>query len=97
MVVLKIIDVGAYNKYELMDMKTNKSYSLFLEFYGINKPDYFDEIAMSEDLLDPNYEEYCQPYAFKLCEEKQSMPKNSPEFIALKSHNKKYILKRIYG
>ena len=97
MVKLKIIKVNDYNNYNLINVDTNEIYSLFLEFYGISKPKAEDLIAIDERLLDSSYEGYCQPYAFKLCEDKVSLPKNDPEYIALKTGEFSYVLKRIYG
>lgn len=97
MVKLKIIKVNNYNNYNLINVDTNDMYSLFLEFYGINKPKAGDLIAIDERLLNPSYEGYCQPYAFKLCENKVSVPQNDAEYIALKTGEFSFVLKRIYG
>lgn len=97
MVKLQIIGTDAYNKYLLLNTKTQANLSLILEFYGVNSPTVGDIIAINEKLLDPSYEGFCQPYAFKLCENKVSMPKDDAEYIALKSGKFSYVLKRIYG
>ena len=97
MVKLQIIRTDAYNKYLLLNTKTQANLSLILEFYGVNSPTVGDIIAINEKLLDPSYEGFCQPYAFKLCENKVSMPKDDAEYVALKSGKFSYVLKRIYG
>lgn len=97
MVILEISSVNLYNNYNLLDKKNNKTYSLYLEFYGIDKPKVGDCLAINEKLLDRNYEGYCQPYAFKLCENENKINANDIEKIALNLGNKKYVLKRIYG
>lgn len=97
MVILEISSVNLYNNYYLLDKKNNKAYSLYLEFYGVDKPKVGDSLAINEKLLDKNYEGYCQPYAFILCENENKINVNNTEKIALNCGNKKYILKRIYG
>lgn len=97
MVKLQIIGTDAYNKYLLLNTKTQANLSLILEFYGVNSPTVGDIIAINEKLLDPSYEGFCQPYAFKLCENRATMPKDDAEYIALKSGKFSYVLKRIYG
>ena len=96
-VKLKIIGLDEYNRYHLINEDTNETYFLFLEFYGIKTPPAGSIIAIDERLLNPNFEGFCQPYAFKLCQDKTSMPKNDSEYIALKTGNFSYVLKRIYG
>lgn len=97
MVKLKIVKEGTFNKYHFINVDTEEKTALILEFYGVSKPTVGDIIAIDEKLLDPSYEGFCQPYAFKLCENRVSMPKNDAEYIALKSGKFSYVLKRIYG
>lgn len=97
MIVLKIEKINEYNNYFLKDNSSNKNYSLYLEFYGVEKPVVGSEIAINEKLLNPNYEGFAQPYAFELCKDLTSLDKNNAEYIALNIKNKKYVLKRIYG
>ena len=97
MVILEIESVNQFNNYTLKDKKNNKSYNLYMEFYGIQKPVNGSSIALNEFLLNPNYEGYSQPYAFKLCENENSLNLNDTEKIALKTNTNKYILKRLYG
>ena len=65
MVTLKIVKEKEYNRYNLVDESTTKYYSVVLEFYNMKKPELNSYLQIDERLLDENYEDYCQPYAFE--------------------------------
>ncbi len=98
MEVLYITKCKEYNAYDFVQKSTGKKLSLQIEFYGINKPKEGDIIAISKDLLNPESEDYVQPYAFKVCDVNINKIKEAKEYLILSdSNNKKHILKRVYG
>ena len=90
MVTLKFVKEKEYNRYNLVDEQNTKYYSLVLEFYDMQKPTLNSCLQIDERLLDPQYEDYCQPYAFE--------PTNQKDYCAIliDNDNKTY-LRRIYG
>ena len=99
MVKLKIINISNYD-YELEDMKENK-YTLNLEFLDIEeKPKVGDYISISEELLNPRYEEYSTNYTFGNLDSEFGREKLLPidiDVIKLEMDSKEILLKRLYG
>ncbi len=93
---LKITQLKPYNQYVLLETKSQKTYTLVLEFYGVEKPKINDILVLNEKLLDPKFQDYCQPYAFAPFEKSDKIGDES-ELIGLVCKGKKYILKRIFG
>ena len=91
MVTLKIIKEKEYNRYNLVDESTTKYYSVVLEFYNMKKPELNSYLQIDERLLDENYEDYCQPYAFEPTLEKDYCA------VLVDEENNKTFLRRIYG
>ncbi len=97
MVILEFTKINEYNNFSLKEKNGNKTYSLFLEFYGIDNPKIGDFIAIDKNLLNPSFEGYAQPYAFELTNEEPTVIKNSKEYVILNTNKTNYVLKRIYG
>ena len=90
MVLLKFIQEGEYNTFTLINEDNSKQYSLVLECYNMQKPTLNSYLKIDERLLDPHYEDYCQPYAFE--------PTTENDFCAvLIEKDRKVGLRRIYG
>lgn len=89
MKTLKIMEILTFNNYYLID-KENNEYYLVLEFHNMNEPNILDYIQIDENLLDPKYSGYAQPYALE--------PTEKDDFCAiLISGNKTIHLRRLYG
>lgn len=98
MIALKIIR-KQQTMYLLENEEKKESFRLMLEFYGI-KVEANDYLIIHKDLLDRSNENFTQPYAFELCEDKsfdEVKNLNDTEYAILVSKNKKFVLKRIYG
>lgn len=94
--VLKIIKLNKVHEYFLQDIKTNKEYRLILEFYGIDYPKVNDFLLLDENLLNPNHERYCQPYAFGILEASNTKL-DKIDLVGLITKDKQYLLQRMYG
>ena len=99
MVKLKINNISNYD-YELEDTKENK-YTLNIEFLDIEeKPKVGDYISISEELLNPRYEEYSTNYTFGSMDSEYGKDNLSPldiDVIKLEIDKKEILLKRLYG
>jgi len=98
MISCLIKEILDYNAYKLRTK--DKEYNLVLEFYGVDKPNVGDMLLIHELLLDPKWENYTQPYAFEVKTDvslKKIKDDNNEEFIVLRTRNKNYALRRIYG
>lgn len=95
--------VQRVSKYNAFEIKTqSKTCEIVLEFYGVDKPEFGDEILIHENLLNPDWCFFTQPYAFETfanmtIDEVQMA--NNPEFIVFRSVKlkKSFVLRRIYG
>lgn len=97
MVKCKIIKCLEYNEFVI---KCGEDvHSLVLEFYGVDKPIVGDEIIVNEILLDKNWENYSQPYAFQVVAiNPLNVPKlKNNDLAVLRSNDNIYTLQRIYG
>lgn len=75
-----------------------RTYTLQLEFYGVDKPSINSYLFLNNKLLDRNSSEFTQPYSFELSNKKVTKEDFvNPDFAVLKINKKNYILKRIYG
>ena len=97
---LKIIEIDNY-LYTLKD-EENKIYKFTFEFHDIETlPKINEYIYMSDELLDINYKEYSNFYAFGSLEDtsgrKVDGDKNIQDVIAVQTDTKKKYLKRLYG
>lgn len=74
-------------------------HNLVLEFYGMENPIVGDELIINEILLDNNWENFSQPYAFeKIAINPLNVSKlHNNDLIILKTKDKLCTLKRIYG
>ena len=95
--------VKRVSKYNAFEIKTQcKTCEIVLEFYGVDKPEVGDEILIHENLLNPDWCFFTQPYAFELITNKtidEVRMANNAELIAFTSLKSKdsFVLKRIYG
>ena len=100
-VSLKIISINKNNEYVLQNEKSKKQHTLMLEFYNVKNPKVGDRLFISKNLLDINFEGFCQPYAFTVANENEieKFAQNNfdNEIAVLFNSNNKTILKRIYG
>lgn len=93
---LKIMQIKSHNEYVLQDTVIKEQYRLILEFHDMDKPQVGDVLLLNENLLNPKYEWYGQPYAFeKLDNDKTDL--KEIDLAGIFTKNKKYILKRVYG
>ncbi len=98
MIKCEVIKVLQNNGYVLRCK--DKTYEQTLEFYGVDNPKVGDKIALQTDLLDINSQFYTQPYAFEFQKNiniDDIDEKELKDCAILKSNNKIYLLKRIYG
>lgn len=96
MIVLEIKNYDGLT-YSCYDKKNNKNYDLILEFYSMNNPVVGDKISLSKNLLDVNYEGYCQPYAFRPVKNSEYNEKEKVDFAMLENKDGRILLRRIYG
>lgn len=69
-----------------------------LEFYGTKSPKEGDILVLHENLFDINSSKFTQPYSFEVCDKEITSEQELDEETAiLKSDEKIYVLKRIYG
>lgn len=99
MIKLKIKSVNN-SQYTLIDEDSNE-YNFILEFHDIKKnPGVNDYILMSKELLDKNYEEYSNFYAFGSLNDQAGRKinsKNEKDLIAINLNNDTIYLKRFFG
>lgn len=97
MIKCKIIECTKNDEYTI-EYKQDK-YTLVLEFYGIDRPKVGDRFQLNEILLDKNWENYCQPYAFEPIAISPLNVKDlkNNDLIVLETEDNICTLKRIYG
>ncbi len=97
---LEIIRVDNY-MYTLKDNENNL-YIFTFEFHSMKKkPQVGDYIYLSDELLDKEYIEYSESYAFGSLDDtsgrKIEENKNTQDLIVIQQGEKKKYLKRLYG
>lgn len=97
MINCKITKCLDFNAYQIQ--YGNKECVLVMEFYGIDTPKIGDELQMSEILLDKNWKNYAQPYAFeKIAINPMNVEKlDNSDLIVLKTKEDIFALMRVYG
>ena len=99
MIKLRIASNTGY-LYELED-ESNKKYSLNLEFFDLEKPlKAGNQIVMSYELLNPNYEGYSNTYTFGNLDNKYgrtNLSLDDIDVIKVIQEDKEIYLKRLYG
>lgn len=92
--ITKCLDFGSYQI-----QYGKKECVLVMEFYGVDTPKIGDELRVPEILLDKNWENYAQPYAFeKIAINPMNVEKlNNSDLIVLKTKEDIFTLMRVYG
>ena len=100
MVKLTVVNISKW-QYTLKNVETNQEYVKALEFHGLKKPlKIGDQIIMHKELLDPEYHEYSNQYAFGPVDEVYGREVSSSadtDVIGIKQGNDIISLKRFYG
>lgn len=97
MAFLKIEKCLPFGAFLFFDEKTKKRVELVLQFYGIDAPKVGDHIFLHESLLDKKNKNFTQPYCFELFEGDFPQKEFDAEFAVLKTDDKVFVLKRVYG
>lgn len=76
----------------------DEEFEMTLEFYGTKTPKEGDFLVLHENLFDYKSPEFTQPYGFEISDKEIISEQELDEETAiLKSDEKIYVLKRIYG
>lgn len=87
-----------YGNYILKD-NSGKMHECVLEFYGVEAPRENDALLIHHVLFDKKWAEYAEPYAFKVTKIDPEYVKKAKDknYILLRTRNKVYALRRIFG